>query len=74
MASIIPEKDGKIPFEKHTEHHIWIERKKEQDEKIEEVKSKVKTSVLIGIVLSVFSGMWAIAWYAIKVFIERGGQ
>ena len=53
------DEDKKIPFDIHTEHHRWIESKKEGEklanDRAEKVKTSVASSILIAIILGIAS-------------------
>lgn len=54
------DEDKKIPFDTHTEHHRWIEIKKEEDKLSKERNEKVKTSVFSSILIAIILGISSI--------------
>ena len=66
---MIPDTDGKIPFEIHTEHHIWVSDKVKQDKARRDKIDKIQTSVFTAIIWTFLSGTGAIIWYAFTTFI-----
>ena len=67
----LPDKDGKIPFKKHTEHHIWIEYKKSKEKKANDMYQKVKTSLLIGLIGFIFTSLGTVVWFAFNAYIGK---
>lgn len=59
--------------EDHREDHAWIRGRRESEQRWLEQKRRiiwtVITSVVTGAVLSIFPALW----WAIKVFVSRGG-
>lgn len=74
MSRLQLDEDRKIPFETHTEHHIFLHELISSKEKRDDIKHKVISTVVIAGVLSVFSGIGTIIWHAITSFVEKGGQ
>ena len=64
----INEKD-KIPFDIHTEHHRWVEAKREEDKLSKDRVEKVKTSVVSSLVIAIILGLSSIV---LEYF--RGGK
>ena len=74
MEDFLHDKDGKIPFKTHTEHHIWIHEKRTLEEKRQEMIEKVKTSLVTGAIFSFFSALGGVVWYAVVSFVQHGGK
>ena len=54
------DEDKKIPFDTHTEHHRWIEIKKEEEKVARDRNEKVKTSVFSSILIAIILGISSI--------------
>ncbi len=64
------DENKKIPFDKHYEHHTWVEERKLQDKKDAERADKIKTSIISSIVVAITLGIGSIVieWF------KKGGN
>lgn len=74
MDKMTFDENKKIPFETHTEHHIFIHSLLNKKDKVDDIKHKALSTVVIAGILATFSGLGTIIWYAITSFVGKGGQ
>jgi len=67
-------KDKELDPDKHMEHHIFIQDEIDDKQKADDIKHKALSTIIVAGILSVFSALGSVIWYAINDYIQRGGK